>query len=143
MNQREVADLRPQSVVFASEESRRTIYDPAKILEGLGSLGPWYAHNIITINKEGSQLGKHYHNYFELFFTPTGGFKFNLVDVDTPKNASSYFLEKGQRILLPPRTAHIITGNSESVLLEYGNQEFDSQKLIACDSRLLEFLNSL
>lgn len=90
---------------------------------------------------ESLSLGNHYHNYNELFFTPTGGFKFALSDLDDPdKQVSVYELNRGSRILIPEYVAHRVIGKENAVLQGFGSVEFDPKGLIPCESNLVEIL---
>ena len=131
-----------ENVALANSDPRRVIYDPEQILDGLE--GKWYAHNIITLSSEGEglELGKHYHNYEEVFFTPTGEFNFRFVD-QGDLETREYTLGPGSRIFIPRDVGHIVTGRPGNVLMGYGNVPFDSDRLIACPEKALEALASI
>ena len=121
-------------------DPRRTIYNPEKILNGLN--GDFYSHNIIFISQDGLELGKHFHDYLEVFFTPTGEFDFRLVDLDDLETRK-YSLNAGGRILIPEGVGHIVTGNKNNVLMGYGSIPFDPKRLIPCSKEALEKLASM
>jgi len=130
-----------ENVAVSHSDARRTIYDPEKILEGIG--GIWHRHNIIALKQGGLELGNHYHDYEEIFFTPTGEFSFGLVDLDDFETRE-YSLKAGNRILIPEGIGHIVIGKSaENVLMGYGSVPFDPKRLIRCEGRALETLASL
>ena len=122
-------------------DERRMIFDPSLILNDLKSEWPdhrWHAHSIITINQPNLELGKHHHDYWEVFFTPTGGFKFSLADSEDVGNPRSYNLEVGDRLVIPAYIDHIVRGEKNSVLLSYGNVPFDPKRLIPSEANVLE-----
>ena len=111
-------------------------------MEGLE--GKWYAHNIIVLSQEGEELelGNHYHNYEEVFFTPTGGFDFGFVDQEDLETRT-YHLESGSRIFIPRDVGHVVTGKPENILMGYGNVPFDPKRLIQCSEKALEALANI
>lgn len=134
-------DLKAENVGAAHVDERRRIYDPSKLLEGLE--GPiWFPHNLIVLNKEGLELGNHYHDYQEVYFTPTGGLTFRLCDIGT-KESARYELNPGDRLFIPSETAHAVIGRKDAILLGFGNVEFDPKRLIAYNDEIREVLESL
>jgi len=130
-------------IALAHRDERRTIYEPERILRGLEDLGPWYAHNIIKIDTSGLKLGKHFHDYHEVFFTPTGGFFYSLVDMEDLDRTGRVELAPGQRLVIPPNVGHVVTAEEGSVIMGYGNAEFNPKKLIPCTEEALKVLESL
>ena len=121
---------------LAHADARRNIYDPLQ-----GIQGNWHVHNVIAINQAGLELGKHSHDYQELFFTPTGGFYFALADIDE-KKPQVYQLDKGKRILIPPNVGHIVVGDAGAILNGFGDVPFDPKRMYACDSELVGILHN-
>lgn len=128
-----------ESIALVQADERRIIYDPEKILEGIS--GRWYSHSIIVINRPNLKLGNHFHDYQEVFFTPTGDFYFTFVDKENLENSVTYELQRGQRILIPENVPHVVVGKKDSVLLGYGNVQFDPKRLITPTESVLEALS--
>jgi len=130
-----------QNIAVVHSDERRIIYDPEKILSGLDDFGYWFSHNIITISAPNLSLGGHHHDYHEIFFTPTGGFDFRLVDNESKKR-KDYVLAKGSRILIPPYVTHMVNGEEGSVLMGFGNQKFTPEGLIKSNEDILAILET-
>ena len=128
-----------ENIALVHSDLRRKIYDPEQILSGLD--GRWYIHNIITISQDGLELGRHFHDYDEVFFTPTGIFDFKLIDIDNLVTRR-YSLAPGSRILIPEKVGHIATGHKGNVLLGYGNAPFSPERIISCSEQFLLCENS-
>ena len=122
-------------------DERREIYDPSKILNGL--VGRWYPHNIIAILKDNTILGDHYHDFNEVFFTPTGGFYFILVDINNLKKCKCYKLEKGCRILIPAYTAHRVICKKDSILIGFGSAKFNRKRLFSCNKEIISIFEKI
>ena len=125
---------------IAHDDERRTIYEPEKILDRLE--GTWHEHNIIAIKGGGFELGNHYHDYQEVFFTPTGIFDFRFVDLEDLETRK-FTLNAGSRILIPERIGYVITGNKGSILIGYGNVPFNLKRLISCPQEAIEAMASI
>jgi len=108
---------------IAHADKRRVVYDPEII--SINPTGVWIPHNVIVMEDGTLELGKHFHPYREMFFTPTGGFDFRLVDVDAPENKRSIQLDAGSRIVIPPRIAHKWVAKKGSVIIGFGDVPFD------------------
>ena len=128
-----------ESIALVNSDERRDIYDPERILNGIERR--WYHHSVIVINQQNLKLGNHFHDYQEVFFTPTGGFYFTFVDRDNVKNSATFELIRGSRILIPENMPHVVVGKENSVLLGYGNVQFDPKRLIIPDESVLEALS--
>ena len=126
-----------ENVAVAHQDERRIIYDPDKIFDNLDGL--FCQHNVIAISQNGLELGNHYHDYKELFFTPTGEFDFRLVDIDDLATRK-YTLKAGDRLLIPEGIGHVATGKIGNVLIGYGNVRFNPKRLIPCSKEALETL---
>lgn len=126
-----------QEGALVHSDQRRSIYDPKKILEGIGK---WYPHSIIRIEQDNLILGNHYHDYKELFFTPTGNFHFRFVDLDDLET-KDYDLKAGERIIIPEGIGHAVAGNKGNILLGYGNVLFNPKGIIPCPENALEALS--
>ena len=124
-----------KKIALVHYDDRREIYDPLTILDGL--TGDWYQHNIITILENNCILGDHYHDYNEVFFTPTGGFYFILVDIDYPNKAKCFVLKKGSRILIPAYVAHRVICKKGSILIGFGSKKFDAKHIFKCNNEIL------
>ena len=121
---------------IAHSDVRRTIYQPEKIMNGVEGF-VW--HNAMTLSSDGLELGKHFHDYQEFFFTPTGVFEVRLVDMEDMVT-KKYTLTPGSRILIPENIGHIFTGRTGNVLMAWGNAPFDPKRLIPCSVQALEAL---
>ncbi len=129
-------------VAVVHSDQRRIIYNPEKILRGLEVFAEqWYPHNIITLTQGGLELGKHHHDYSEVFFTPTGGFDFYVADSEDFQQAYRFVLNSGSRVLLPENVDHVVIGSSGAVLMGYGNIEFDPKRLFPSSKEVLESLS--
>ncbi len=118
-------------------DHRRTIYDAEKITGDLD--GEWFPHGIMSINF-GLELGKHFHDYDEMFFTPNGTFTFKLVNIDNLETRK-YLLHPGSRLLIPKEIGHIsVCDVPQGVLMGYGNVPYDSKRTFPCSERALEAL---
>ena len=129
----------------AHADSRRMIYDPEKFTENFlnPNYGRFYWHNVIVINNSdepNSKLGGHHHDYIEMFVVPVGEFKFVLLDPEDSKNPQVYNLYTGNRIVIPEGIDHVIKGDKNSVLMAFGNVEFDPKRLIPSEKTVLETL---
>jgi hypothetical protein len=129
-----------ENIAIVSKDNRRNVSDPEKILTGLD--GNWHWHNIITIKSRDS-LGNHYHDYREMFYTPTGGIKFALTDIEGKEDPKIYTLAPDSRIVLPPYTVHAIVSEPGSVWLCYGDAVFDVKKLMAADKNIVSKLERM
>ena len=98
-----------ENVALAHTDARRIIYEPEKILEGIG--GIWHPHNVMVLKQGCLEMGNHYRDYEELFFTPTGEFSFGLVDLEDFET-KKYVLKAGDRILIPQIVGHIVIGKN-------------------------------
>ncbi|MBI3623520.1 hypothetical protein HY212_05585 [Candidatus Pacearchaeota archaeon] len=122
-------------------DRRRVIYDPEAILRDLP--GNWIQHNFLMITQDSLELGLHYHDYNELYFTPTGGFDVRFVD-NEDLAAKRYQLGPGARLLIPREISHMVTAHKGDVLAVYGTVPFDPKRLIIPkDNRILEALASM
>lgn len=130
-----------RAALVHSDERRRDIYDPEKILEGLDNYGSWFAHNIITITKTGAHLGNHHHDYLEVFFTPTGSLEFLFATEDNPEDIRNFVMEAGSRLFIPEGVDHRVIGHEGNVLMGYGNARFDRKRLIKSSKEVLEAFN--
>jgi len=128
-----------ENIALVHSDLRRRIYDPEEILSGLD--GKWYIHNIIVVSQDGLELGRHFHDYDEVFFTPTGIFDFKLLDIDNLETRK-YSLPPGSRIFIPEKVGHIATGHKGNVLLSYGNALFNPERTTPCSEQFLLFENS-
>jgi len=117
-----------KEIGVAHKDERRIIYDPSKLFNGLENR-KWHPHNIITIHGK-PQLGNHSHPYEELFFTPNGNLKFLFVEETNLQEIAEYTLTEGTRILIPKNVVHRIIGEKGSVLMGWGTEEFDPEKLV-------------
>src|SRR3989344_6245728 len=121
-------------VSIAHSDNRREIYDPKTILGGIS--GRWYPHSIITILDDNVILGEHYHDYTEVFFTPTGGFNFMLADIDKLEDTKKFVLSRGSSILIPSRVAHRVFCKKNSVLIGFGSIKFDPGRIFKLNSKM-------
>lgn len=121
---------------LAHSDVRRSIYDPSNLFEGLENYS-WIPHNIIKINEAGLQLGNHYHPYEELFFTPTGGFRFLLAEEDN-NIIKDYQLGEGARIYIPKNVVHRVTGEKGAIIMGWGTEEFNPKKMISGSQEVLK-----
>jgi len=134
-------DLRLTYPLLGHTDRRRVIYDPEAILKDLP--GNWIHHNVLLISEDNLQLGLHYHDYNELYFTPTGGFDVRFVD-NEDLATRRYNLHPGSRLLIPQEVSHMVTADKGSVLLVYGTVPFDPKRLITPkDNKVLEALASM
>ncbi|MBI2042802.1 hypothetical protein HYT25_00235 [Candidatus Pacearchaeota archaeon] len=129
-----------ENVAVVHQDGRRTIYDPDKIFDNLDGL--FCQHNVIVLSQDGLELGNHYHDYKELFFTPTGEFDFKLIDIDDFA-MKRFLLKRGDRLLIPEGIGHVVTGKSGNVLMGYGNVRFNPKRLIPCSRETLQSLASM
>jgi hypothetical protein len=129
-----------KNVGLAHEDTRRALYDPERLSEGLSY--SFVPNNIIAISQDGLELGKHFHDYHEFFFTPTGEFDMRLVDM-TDLQTARYTLKKGDRLFIPQGIGHIVTGRRGDVLMCFGTVPFDPKRLIPCSKEALEKLVSM
>jgi oxalate decarboxylase/phosphoglucose isomerase-like protein (cupin superfamily) len=124
--------------VKVNSDGRRIIYDPARITWGFE--GQWHSHSIITPIHERAELGNHFHDYDEVFFTPNGCFDFKLVDIESFETRK-YILNKGNRILIPQKVGHVAIGTGNGVLMGYGNAPYDSKRIFPLSTMALEALS--
>jgi mannose-6-phosphate isomerase-like protein (cupin superfamily) len=128
-------------------DNRRAIYDPQKITNDLE--GDWYAHNLMEIYGQNifnadCLLGKHHHDYEEVFFIPSGILDFLLIDPENPKQISKIKLDSGKRLFIPKGVDHLTfnKGNNPAILMGYGNVPFDPKRLIPSNGEVLKILLS-
>lgn len=77
--------------------------------------------------KKGFYRGNHYHEKKEEFFyIISGKIKAVFYDIDTGEK-ETYILEKGQRIFVLPRCAHIFYGIEDAMVIEYSPQVYDKE----------------
>lgn len=134
-------DLRSTYPLLGHTDRRRVIYDPEAILKDLS--GNWIHHNVLSISEENLELGLHFHDYNELYFTPTGGFDVRFVD-NEDLATQRYTLRPGSRLLIPQEVTHMVTARKGSILLVYGTVPFDPKRLIRPeDNRILTAFESM
>ena len=77
--------------------------------------------------KRSFSRGGHYHERKEeIFFVASGKIKARFLDLDTQEKAERIF-EKGDRLRLRPRCAHLFIGVEDSLIVEYSPQFFDPE----------------
>lgn len=80
-------------------------------------------------DKQGIQLGNHYHQYMrELFHVISGQVHIKLEDVQT-KERQEYRLEPGQSMEMPLYVAHLVLPESCSIFLKRISPGFDPNDL--------------
>ena len=98
----------------------------------------------MRINQERAVLGNHYHNYDEVFFTPTGGFALTLADIDADiddtERVQKFTLIEGSRIFIPSYVAHRVVAEKGSVLIGFGSMEFSPKRFFQCSETLAKRL---
>jgi dTDP-4-dehydrorhamnose 3,5-epimerase-like enzyme len=75
--------------------------------------------------KRGFSRGGHYHERKEeIFYIAAGKIEAKFLDLDTQEKAERVF-EKGDRLRIQPRCAHLFTGVEDTLIVEYSPQFFD------------------
>lgn len=83
--------------------------------------------------KKGFYRGNHYHEKKEEFFyIISGKIKAVFYDIDTCEK-EIHILEKGQRIVVMPRCAHIFYGIEDASVIEYSPQVYDKEDSFEVD----------
>ncbi len=131
------------SIERASSDHRRIVYDVAKVTGGLA--GKWFPHGMIAV-KNRFELGGHYHDYDEIFFTPINTFNFRLVDINNFET-KKYILHPGSRLLIPKEIGHVavcddsdVRNSSNGLLISYGNALYNPKRTFPCSEKALEAL---
>ena len=71
--------------------------------------------------------GSHYHERKEeIFYVVSGKMKALFLDMDNSEK-EEHVLEKGDRIRIQPRCAHLFVGLEETLVVEYSPQIFDPE----------------
>jgi dTDP-4-dehydrorhamnose 3,5-epimerase-like enzyme len=77
--------------------------------------------------KRGFSRGGHYHERKEeIFYIASGKIVAKFLDLDTDEKAERV-LEKGDRLRIRPRCAHLFTGVEDTLIVEYSPQFFDPE----------------
>jgi dTDP-4-dehydrorhamnose 3,5-epimerase-like enzyme len=77
--------------------------------------------------KRGFSRGGHYHERKEeIFYIASGKIEARFVDLDTKEKVEQLF-EKGDRLRIRPRCAHLFTGVEDTLIVEYSPQFFDPE----------------
>ena len=77
--------------------------------------------------KRGFSRGGHYHERKEeIFYIVSGKIKASFLDLDTREKAEGTF-EKGDRLRIRPRCAHVFSGLEDTVIVEYSPQFYDPE----------------
>jgi dTDP-4-dehydrorhamnose 3,5-epimerase-like enzyme len=75
--------------------------------------------------KQGFSRGGHYHGRKEeIFYIASGKIEAKLLDLDTEEKEERIF-EKGDRLRILPRCAHLFTAIEDTWVVEYSPQFFD------------------
>lgn len=97
-------------------------------------------------------LGNHYHPSRELLFTPTGGFKVDLVNSGDPSNpinpnnppeSKSFVMGPGSRLLIPEYLAHRATAPNGGLVLFSYSSSTAPVVYNPCSPKILSVLDSL
>ena len=77
--------------------------------------------------KKGQFRGKHYHEKKEeVFYVLDGTIRAIFLDLDTSE-MEEHILNKGERIRVPTRVAHVFYGLKDSRVVEYSPQYYDKE----------------
>jgi len=75
--------------------------------------------------KRGFSRGSHYHKQKdEIFYVVQGKMKAVFMDMDTLEK-EEYVLEKGHKIRIQPRLAHVFHGLEDALVVEYSSYFYD------------------
>ncbi|MBX4196743.1 hypothetical protein KW805_04095 [Candidatus Pacearchaeota archaeon] len=114
-----------EKIAEAHDQPRRTIYDPSKLILGLENFGKLYWHNIIDIHDPAANLGDHYHEGGEVYWTPNGGIKVALLHLDQPNEEPEFYpMAPGSRLQIFPNVVHSVRGEHKSVLTAWGTEPY-------------------
>jgi oxalate decarboxylase/phosphoglucose isomerase-like protein (cupin superfamily) len=81
--------------------------------------------------KEDSILGKHYHNYSELYYLHSGNATFEAQDIET-KESRTIHMVPGDEVLIPSNIAHKVTIKKGSVLIGFTEKPYKSAEKNSC-----------
>ena len=77
--------------------------------------------------KQGFSRGGHYHGRKEeIFYIASGKIEAKFLDLDTQEKAKRV-LEKGDRLRIRPRCAHLFTAIEDTIIVEYSPQFYDPE----------------
>lgn len=79
-------------------------------------------------NREAT-LGRHWHDYAELFFVIRGQATFHCVSVTKPGQETEQQLLETEKLLIPAHTAHMATVSPGTLLLGFTEQEYLSPEV--------------
>ncbi len=131
-----------EGIAVGHSDSRRTIYSPSEITDGL-EIKNWTQHNVIRIHSNALPLGGHHHDFEELYFAVTSGFEVHLLDIENTERRGSFNMAPGSRLLIPSYTAHRVIAQPNAVLMVYGSVPFDPARIIKSPPEVLEKLASM
>jgi len=107
---------------LAHEDDRRFLFSIFN-----GDLGDFRAVQLKWFEfKKDSWVGKHYHEFAEVFCIIRGGGVYELVDVDCPEQREIFRMERGDTVMIPKRIAHRAIVNKDSIIIAANNELYVS-----------------
>lgn len=76
--------------------------------------------------KKDSWVGKHYHEFAEIFCIIEGSGVYELVNVDHPEQREIFRMRRGDLVLVPKRTAHRALVKKDSVIIAANSEPYIS-----------------